>query len=759
MTAPEARSLKPEAGRPQAWPIAYFATALLVLAFHYRLALPGRALVGNDFRALFIALRAGLQQTLRAGDFPLWQRGMFFGYPVLGDIQFQIFNPLTWLTMPLDPARGVTVQSLCELCLCAVGMAFWMKQRGLRPVEGVFAGVAFALSLKQTVHLHHWTFAGSTCAWPWMLAGLDGFAASGRRRFLALTAVATAGTWIGSSPQMAYFGTGLAFLYALTLAATLRPEKVSGKKTYFFFAPRVALLLAVPLGAALAAPLLLPVLELNALGPRGAGITYRFAASWSWPGRAVWEAMLLPRAWGGRPDYRGPMNYWEVQGYLGLLPMALLSLSPLRRRALWLFAAVLVLSIWLSFGDNGWLDFHYRLFRFLPGYGGFRNPTRALMLAMFCAAVLAAEALGRLRDEPKLRARLLAGLAVLGACVVLCAALPAGYFQEALRADALWAALLLVAMAAWAVFSRADPRWAALAIPLYLADVALQTWDSPEIGASAAENHALEPLAARVPPSPEPRRVAVLLDWGEANNATYARGWEGVTGYGPTPLARVLRLFEATWHGHIRPTPALNDDENFPRFRPDSPLVPLFGAPLVAANLEANQPSLARDGQVRLYALPALPRVFWTGAWTALPDAQAGPALPAAARGVLAVLPEPVAQASGPQAGPVAAEHIEVHTNTLRASIAAPSDGLLVVLEPFFPGWRATLDGLPLPLLRADYAFMAVPVKAGRHVLELVYFPDRVLPGLLIAILALALLLVLIQRVDSGSTGGYFPPP
>ena len=759
MNTTEARGPRPETS----WRRAYAASALLVLLFHYRLALPGRALVSNDFRALFIALRAGLQQTLRDGDLPLWQRGMFLGYPVLGDIQFQIFNPLTWLTLPLDPARGVTVQSLLELCLCAVGMAFWMKQRGLRPMEGVFAGVAFALCLKQTVHLHHWTFAGSTCAWPWMLAGLDGFASSCRRRFLLLAAFSTAGTWIGSSPQMAWFGTGLAFLYALTLAATLRPVPPSGgvpeKKIIFFSAPRLAIIMVVPLGVALAAPLLLPVLELNALGPRGAGITYRFAASWSWPGRAVWDAMLLPRAWGGRPDYRGPMNYWEVQGYLGLLPMALLPLAPLRRRGLWLFAAVLALSIWLSFGANGWLDFHYWAFRLLPGYGGFRNPTRALMLAMFCAAVLAAEALGRLRDQPKLRQRLWLGLAALAAWVAVCAALPLGYWKEALRADALWAALLLLGTAAWAAFARKDWRWAALAIPLYLADVAVQTWDSPEIGLSSTEGRALEPLAAQMPASPQPRRLAVLLDWGESNNATYARGWEGVTGYGPTPIARVLRLFEATWHGHIRPTLQLNDDENFPRFRPDSPLVPLFGAPLVAASLDANLPPIAREGAVRLYPLPALPRVFWTGAWTALSDERSGPALPAAARGLWAVLPEPLAQPSGPQAGPVLAGQIEVHTNALRAQVTAPSDGLLVVLEPFFPGWRATLDGRPAPLLRADFTFMAVPVKAGSHVLELVYFPDKLLPGLLAALLSLALLTLLTTRVDSAPVGGYFPPP
>src|SRR5260370_3853352 len=177
----------PALARMKRWRLACLAAAVLVLLFHYRLVLPGRALVANDFRALFIALRAGLQHTLRAGQWPFWQRGMFIGYPVLGDIQFQIFNPLTWLTMPFARDRGVSVQSLLELCLCSAGRAYWMKERGLRAVEGVFAGVAFALCLKQTVHLHHWTFAASTCAWPWMMAGLDGLARDGRARFLAPT--------------------------------------------------------------------------------------------------------------------------------------------------------------------------------------------------------------------------------------------------------------------------------------------------------------------------------------------------------------------------------------------------------------------------------------------------------------------------------------------------------------------------------------------------------------------------------------------
>ena len=720
----------------------YLLCAALVLAFHFRLALPGRALVANDFRALFIALRGGLQQTLRAGEFPLWQRGIFAGYPILGDIQPQLFNPLTWLTMPLGPARGVIVQSLLELCLCAVGMAFWMRQRGLQRLESLFAAVAFALSLKETVHLHHWTFASSTCAWPWMLAGLDGYAATRRPRFLWLAALASCASWLGASPQMAWFGCALASAYSLTLIRDAGFRVV----------------IAIPLGTALAAPLLLPVAELSALGPRGAGITYSFAASWSWPDRSVWAAMVLPRAWGGRPGFTGPMNYWELQGYFGLLPMALALAAPLRRRRLWLFAAVAVIGLWFSWGDQAWLGLHRLAVRVLPGYGGFRNPTRALMLSMFCIALLAAEGLARLRRVPRARWPVLAGLAALAVAVAFYAAHPPPRAQLAeLRADALWAGLFLVAGAA-CVWLAHKGRAVWLLVPLLVADLAVQTWDSPEIGPAEREGHLLDEVLRFTPRPPKPRRVTVLLDWGEGNNATYLAGLEGVTGYGPTPIQRVLTLLHATYTGRILPPLPLDDDPNFPRLNVDSDLAGLFASPL--AVLKGDEP----NQKVRLRGTRALPRVYWVGAFEAADDRHVTAALHRAALGNEAVLAEPLDWPNGEPAGPLDAQDVEVRTNRLRATVRAPRDGLVVVLDPFFPGWTARVDGAPAPLLRANFAFEAVPVKAGVHTLELSYFPDRLLPGVGVALVAALLLFVLLRkesmrRVDTPGTGGYFPRP
>ena len=129
------------------------------------------------------------------------------------------------------------------------------------------------------------------------------------------------------------------------------------------------------------------------------------------------------------------------------------------------------------------------------------------------------------------------------------------------------------------------------------------------------------------------------------------------------------------------------------------------------------------------------------------PDEESFQALQVAALGRVAVLAEPLSSGPGALTDPVAAEKTEVHSNSLTAEVIAPQDGLVVVLDPFFPGWRATLDGAPAELVRADYLFMAVPVKAGRHALSLWYFPDKLLPGLVVTIVALALLIILSRAI------------
>lgn len=49
--------------------------------------------------------------------------------------------------------------------------------------------------------------------------------------------------------------------------------------------------------------------------------------------------------------------------------------------------------------------------------------------------------------------------------------------------------------------------------------------------------------------------------------------------------------------------------------------------------------------------------------------------------------------------------------------------GYLVVNDTLVPGWEATVDGQPVPFLRADYVFRAIPVPSGEHEVTMTYSP------------------------------------
>jgi hypothetical protein len=71
----------------------------------------------------------------------------------------------------------------------------------------------------------------------------------------------------------------------------------------------------------------------------------------------------------------------------------------------------------------------------------------------------------------------------------------------------------------------------------------------------------------------------------------------------------------------------------------------------------------------------------------------------------------------------------------LEAELSAP--GLVVLLDGYDPGWQASVDGAPAPVRRANVAFRAVPVPAGRHVIEQVYRPRSALAGAVASLAAL----------------------
>jgi hypothetical protein len=97
----------------------------------------------------------------------------------------------------------------------------------------------------------------------------------------------------------------------------------------------------------------------------------------------------------------------------------------------------------------------------------------------------------------------------------------------------------------------------------------------------------------------------------------------------------------------------------------------------------------------------------------------------------VALLEESVADRPFASLGTDSVARVEVAApGHLRIRATAPSPGLLVVSEPAYPGWRATVDGRESPILSCDYVLMAVQVPAGTSVVELRFRPTRLFVGM-----------------------------
>lgn len=89
---------------------------------------------------------------------------------------------------------------------------------------------------------------------------------------------------------------------------------------------------------------------------------------------------------------------------------------------------------------------------------------------------------------------------------------------------------------------------------------------------------------------------------------------------------------------------------------------------------------------------------------------------------------------------------IALNTHAALFSVSNNCDGYLVFAEPFYPGWKVYVDGSSTPILRANYAFSAVFLKAGDHKVERRYRPNSLLYGVFSSLVFCGLLCLMICK-------------
>jgi hypothetical protein len=83
-----------------------------------------------------------------------------------------------------------------------------------------------------------------------------------------------------------------------------------------------------------------------------------------------------------------------------------------------------------------------------------------------------------------------------------------------------------------------------------------------------------------------------------------------------------------------------------------------------------------------------------------------------------------------------------VEDGSTRLTIRAVSDqpAYLLLADTYYPGWVAEVDGQPVDIHRANWAFRAVSLPAGQHEVVFAYQPVSIRIGVAISVMALVIM-------------------
>ena len=705
-------------------------------------ALAGRVPARGDLPDFFWPMKGYTAERWLSGSPPLWNPLSGCGEPWLAKLQTGVLYPgdapflLPW---PLGPPLAIAL----HLAVAASGMAAWLSALGRSRLAALAGAVLFAgggafLSLVPV----YTNF--TTAAWlPWVFLGAR---RALRGEGVATYALGSAFAFLAGEPALAVGGS----LAAAGVAFIARSDEPGvPDATGRFAAARLAA--GLLLGAALAAVVVLPfVSHLRETG-RLSGATKEEALARPVGPSDLADLLWPPPASLTRAPGPGRGSYLVTLA-LGPLPLALAAsglVSQGRGRVALAVAAVGAAGFLLSLGAAGGVVpvlWETGLVR------GLRFPARWFALTHLALSVLAAAGVDVWRREEAVRpvAVLGSGIALLVAMVLIPLAEPARIAGDGLAR----AAVSFLAAAAGYTLLRRLPE-ASTAFLLVLGAPLL--WFSSDALASApARDFVKTPAVVAGLPRVDAGRILVavhdrhLLErWLSANGASFSedvvrRERDALSGYGnlraglatagtasPIENARRARLLGTALAGG---NPAAILALANVRY-----LVTPFPSRIPGAFLTT------RAGGLLRYELPrSLGRVFFPREARTAADDQVFEAVRRAEFDPeevawVAESPLPLPPVRSRQ-GFSLARIVREEPERTELALSTSEPGLLVLTRSFDRGWRATLDGAPVPLLRADLAFLGVLVPAGEHRAVLTYEPPLYRAGAVVSGIALAVL-------------------
>ncbi len=700
----------------------------------------------------FFAHETVLREELSGDGLALWNPYFGGGSPTLSKIQIGIFYPpLMLLRELLSPVAMFNWDMVLHLYVAGLGLYWLLRDWKVRPVGAMFGALTFMLSgsLIPRVFAGHISVIHSIAWIGWLLLAYRRLLLKRSWWSLLVVALLTALTVLGGHPQMSLIALLVPGSYFIAFAGQRIRERRWDDVGWAALSSLGVAVLALGLVAIQLAPFL-EWLSQTSRGKGEAGVVTELMTRDSLYPHELFT-IFFPYLWVDMSsvvdavDVGGKELFWEKSIFAGMVTMVVIAVGLLlrcRSRGLDLRTRYLLgLGLFGLIMGMGSINPLYLLLQEIAPY--FRSPGRFLLLWSFAISALAGISLDYVWRNltlpqtqeviERVRARwagfvfVTLGLSVIWLLVgreVIAASELREYvrdvilngFSFTLRTATM--SMLLVLLLLWVTARRPwriQPVWSHLVLGVALFELLL--FARPLVRPQPVEelydpNHPLAQLrpeadevrvdGLREPPNylvptlrhvtngEEHEAVELLLDLPDGAG----RRFLGAGYYATTRLLESNRyeLVQSSGHAYL--------------YRERGTLPRIYAAPAIQLTYSDKE------------ALEAISSPSFNPGQRAVVTVQTS----AAANGESEHGHKPLLVAlQSAEAGSAEFEgaFTDYEPDVVRATVQSGSRLMIIFNELYYPGWKATVDGKPVPVWKVNYAFRGVMVGPGTHEIEM----------------------------------------
>ncbi len=364
---------------------------LFAVLFFFKDALLGKHTLIFDSANFFYPLFFSVSNALRQWTMPLWNPFLFNGFPTIANIESQLFYPINLLFLPFTAFTPYAVHlSLILHCFLAGLFMYLLCAKYLQNRWACFlSAMVYMLSGFTIGHFQHVTMI-EVFAWlPLVFLFYEKALMEQKQKNAVFAGFFFGLSILAGHPQTSH---GMAFAVVIHTAYRTATMYMTERKWTILRTHATALILFLAVGSIIAAVQILPTYEFITQATRGNTLSFDFAAKSGQLSLRDLILIIVPNYFGALTDpFWGGADISQSILYIGVLPLFLIGLALIfdrKKRNIVYFIMMAIFFLLVSLGQNG--PVYRLLFEYVPGFNYFRSPQHLSFLFSFFSALAAA---------------------------------------------------------------------------------------------------------------------------------------------------------------------------------------------------------------------------------------------------------------------------------------------------------------------------------------------------------------------------------